>query len=60
MQVRFDQPAKKIHNFIRGLDSSPGAWAKLDSKQIKLFNSKLWHLEVSSINCSGRYFASLY
>jgi len=45
-KVSLAQPAKKIHNFIRGLDSSPGAWTLLDGKQTKLFGSRLWHLEV--------------
>ena len=45
-QVNLAQPAKGIHNFIRGLDSSPGAWAVLDNKQTKLFGSSLWHEEV--------------
>ena len=26
------QPAVTIHNFIRGLDSSPGAWTIIDGK----------------------------
>ena len=42
-RVDLQQPAKKIHNFIRGLDSSPGAWAMLEGKVTKLFNSRLWH-----------------
>ena len=42
-RVDLKQPAKKIHNFIRGLDSSPGAWALLDGQQTKLFGSRLWH-----------------
>jgi len=42
-KVDLNQPAKKIHNFIRGLDSSPGAWAVLEGKQTKLFQSRLWH-----------------
>jgi len=45
-KVNLGQSAKRIHNFIRGLDSSPGAWTNMDGKQTKLFNSKLWHLEV--------------
>ena len=31
-KLNLDQPAKKIHDFIRGLDSVPGAWTKLDGK----------------------------
>ena len=45
-QVNLQQSARSIHNFIRGLDSSPGAWTLLDGKQTKLFGSRLWHLEV--------------
>ena len=42
-KINLNQPAKKIHNFIRGLDSSPGAWTILDGKETKLFNSRLWY-----------------
>merc|ERR1712117_523401 len=42
-EVDLNQPAEKIHNFIRGLDSSPGAWTVLDGKETKLFNSRLWY-----------------
>jgi len=45
-KVNLQQSARSIHNFIRGLDSSPGAWTLLDGKQTKLFGSKLWHLDV--------------
>jgi len=42
-RVDMSQSAKKIHNFIRGLDSSPGAWANINGQPTKLFNSRLWH-----------------
>lgn len=42
-KIDFNQPAKKIHDWIRGLDSVPGAWTILDGKETKLFGSKLWH-----------------
>ena len=42
-KVDLNQSAKKIHNFIRGLDSSPGAWTVLEGKETKLFNSRLWY-----------------
>ncbi|XP_043223831.1 cytosolic 10-formyltetrahydrofolate dehydrogenase-like isoform X1 [Amphibalanus amphitrite] len=40
--VRLDteRPAEDIHNFIRGLDSSPGAWIMMDGKETKLYGSK--------------------
>lgn len=40
--VKWDQPAKRIHDFIRGLDSSPGATAVLNGEEVKLFGSSLW------------------
>eukprot|EP00088_Acartia_fossae_P053331 TRINITY_DN6060_c0_g1_i13.p1 TRINITY_DN6060_c0_g1~~TRINITY_DN6060_c0_g1_i13.p1 ORF type:complete len:901 (-),score=295.69 TRINITY_DN6060_c0_g1_i13:194-2896(-) len=45
-KVNLQQPARSIHNFIRGLDSSPGAWTLLDGKETKMFGSRLWHLDV--------------
>ena len=42
-KLNLQQPARKIHDFIRGLDSVPGAWTLLDGKETKLFGSKLWH-----------------
>ena len=51
-RVNLDQPAKNIHNFIRGLDSSPGAWVILEGKTTKLFNSRLWYgnIDTSDVN----------
>ena len=47
-RVNLDQSAKNIHNFIRGLDSSPGAWAVLEGKTTKLFNSRLWYGDIDT------------
>ena len=33
-KLNLDQPAKSIHNFIRGLDSSPGAWTIMDGHEV--------------------------
>jgi len=41
-KLNLDQPAHKIHNFIRGLDSSPGAIVTLDGKETKVFGSTMW------------------
>ena len=41
-RLKFDQTAEDMHNFIRGLDSSPGAIITLDGKDTKVFGSKLW------------------
>jgi methionyl-tRNA formyltransferase len=40
--VNFNQSAQAIHNFIRGMDSAPGAWTVLEGQNVKLFGSKLW------------------
>ncbi|CAG0903611.1 unnamed protein product, partial [Darwinula stevensoni] len=32
-KINWDQPARNLHNFIRGLDSSPGAWTIIDGKE---------------------------
>ena len=31
-KVDFSQPAKKIHDFIRGMDKVPGAWTTIDGQ----------------------------
>lgn len=36
------QPAQQLHDFIRGMDSVPGAWAILDGKEVRLFGSKMY------------------
>ncbi|XP_069994485.1 cytosolic 10-formyltetrahydrofolate dehydrogenase isoform X1 [Penaeus vannamei] len=46
-KVNWDQSAEGIHNFIRGLDSSPGAWTVMDGKEVKLFGSKMFTGSVS-------------
>lgn len=40
--INWDQPAKRVHDFIRGLDSSPGALALLNGEEVRLFGSSLW------------------
>jgi formyltetrahydrofolate dehydrogenase len=32
-----------VHNFIRGLDSVPGAWTVLNDEKVKLYGSQLWN-----------------
>ena len=45
-KINFGQPARKIHDFIRGLDSVPGASGVLNGQETKFFGSKLWHGEI--------------
>ncbi|PNF24468.1 Cytosolic 10-formyltetrahydrofolate dehydrogenase [Cryptotermes secundus] len=41
--IKWDQPSSAVHNFIRGLDSAPGAWALLNNEKVKFFGSQLWN-----------------
>ncbi|XP_054279582.1 cytosolic 10-formyltetrahydrofolate dehydrogenase-like isoform X1 [Macrosteles quadrilineatus] len=41
-KVDWNSGGLEIHNFIRGLDSSPGAWAVMNNEEVKLFASGLW------------------
>lgn len=36
-KIDFNQPAKKVHDFIRGLSPYPGAWTELNGKVFKIF-----------------------
>lgn len=42
-KIDWTKPAKEIHDFIRGLDSTPGAWTMMDDKEVRLFGSSLWN-----------------
>ncbi|XP_003403088.1 cytosolic 10-formyltetrahydrofolate dehydrogenase isoform X2 [Bombus terrestris] len=41
-KIDWTKPAKKVHDFIRGLDSTPGAWTTIDGQEVRLFGSTLW------------------
>ena len=38
--IDFDQPAKAVHDFIRGLSPYPAAWTTLDGLQLKIYRSR--------------------
>ncbi|XP_039263657.2 cytosolic 10-formyltetrahydrofolate dehydrogenase-like [Styela clava] len=40
-QIKFDQSAVDIHNFIRGNDKVPGAWAMVEGQKITFYGSTL-------------------
>lgn len=40
--INFNQPAKKVHDFIRGLSPYPSAHTYLNKKMIKLFDSGVY------------------
>jgi len=39
--INFSQPAKKVHDFIRGLSPKPGAYTFYKNKRLQLFNSQI-------------------
>ncbi|XP_006169832.1 cytosolic 10-formyltetrahydrofolate dehydrogenase [Tupaia chinensis] len=40
-KINWDQPAEAIHNWIRGNDKVPGAWAEAGGQKLTFFNSTL-------------------
>jgi len=38
-EIKWDQPALTLHNFIRGNDKLPGAWSKIDGKKVTFYGS---------------------
>lgn len=42
-KIDWSKPAKQIHDFIRGLDSTPGAWTTIDDEEVRLFGSSVWN-----------------
>lgn len=38
-KIHWDQPAEAIHNFIRGNDKVPGAWAEVNGNKLTFFGS---------------------
>ncbi|PSN58464.1 Cytosolic 10-formyltetrahydrofolate dehydrogenase [Blattella germanica] len=41
-RINCDQIAPVVHNFIRGMDSAPGAWTIINNEKVKLFGSEIW------------------
>ncbi len=38
-EIDFGRPAKKVHDFIRGLSPYPTAWTTLEGKQLKIYRA---------------------
>jgi len=38
-EIDFNQPTKKVHNFIRGMSPFPVAWTTLEDKQLKIIKA---------------------
>lgn len=45
--TRFDMPAGKVHDFIRGLSPYPAAHTFLDGRMLKLYNSRISDLKTA-------------
>ncbi|XP_015176361.1 PREDICTED: mitochondrial 10-formyltetrahydrofolate dehydrogenase [Polistes dominula] len=42
-KIDWSKSAKKIHDFIRGLDSTPGALTLINNEEVRLYGSTLWN-----------------
>ncbi|KAL1765523.1 mitochondrial 10-formyltetrahydrofolate dehydrogenase [Sigmodon hispidus] len=40
-EISWDQPAEVLHNWIRGHDKVPGAWAEINGQMVTLYGSSL-------------------
>ncbi|MBK8877744.1 MAG: methionyl-tRNA formyltransferase [Haliscomenobacter sp.] len=50
-QIDFSQSTNQVHNFIRGMSPSPGAWMMYRNQEIKIFRAE--KREISSPNPPG-------
>jgi formyltetrahydrofolate dehydrogenase len=41
-QIHWDKSARDLHNFIRGNDKVPGAWAMLNGEKVTFYDSSLY------------------
>jgi methionyl-tRNA formyltransferase len=39
--INYQQPVKKVHDFVRGLSPYPAAWCDLDGQKLKVLRSKI-------------------
>ncbi|NXV75635.1 AL1L2 dehydrogenase, partial [Atlantisia rogersi] len=45
-EISWDQPASALHNWIRGHDKVPGAWATIDGQMVTFYGSSLLNASV--------------
>lgn len=64
-KIDFNKPSINIYNLIRGLSSIPGAYAYLDKKRLKIYESKLTNLKstkkpgtIENITKEGMYIST--
>ena len=49
-EINWDKDPNDIYNLIRGCDPQPGAWTKIDSKTVFLYNCKFMNSDEIDIN----------
>ena len=42
-QIDWNQPGKRLHDFIRGNDKLPGGWSTIEGKEVTFFGSQMYH-----------------
>lgn len=60
-EINWNQPAGKVHNFIRGLSPYPAAWTTLSGKNCKIYQSELTatgaeDIEPGTVETDGKTF----
>lgn len=48
-KINWEFSANELHNFIRGTDRSPGAWAVINGEKLSVFGSKVWSSSLDSL-----------
>lgn len=63
-RINWQQPAKNIYNFIRGLSPYPAAWTMLDGKMLKIYFaeilSKKTTQQAGSVETNNKTFIHVY
>ncbi len=56
-EINWNNTSKDIYNFVRGLNPTPGAWAMLDNKQYKIFETSpnAWTDKLSNLDAGKIY-----
>lgn len=45
-EINWDQPSRKVYNFIRGMSPYPTAWTTLNGKSLKVFRSQITNIQM--------------
>ena len=51
-QIDWNQPAKKVHDFIRGLSPYPVAWTMLNDKTCRIYEAKILEMNAEALALS--------